>query len=79
MGLVLWQGVAITAAGVVPGLIASVWLAALLDSQLYGVTTHDTPTFVAVPVVLVVVGALASSMPARRAMATDPLRVLRGG
>ena len=79
MRLVLRQGVAITAAGAVPGLIASVWLAALLDSQLYGVTAHDTVTFLAVPVVLVVVGALASAMPARRAAAADPLRVLRGG
>ena len=36
-------------------------------SQLYGVTTHDTPTFVLVPVLLVAVGMLACLLPARRA------------
>jgi putative ABC transport system permease protein len=76
--LVLRQGAAVIIAGLAPGLVASVWVGALLKAQLYGVTTHDNVTFVAVPLLLVAVGALASWLPARRAAKMDPLRVLRG-
>lgn len=76
--LVLRQGVAVVVAGLVPGVVASLWVGVLLKAQLYGVTSHDNVTFVAVPVLLVVVGALAAWLPARRAARMDPLRVLRG-
>ena len=67
-----------TLAGVVAGTLASAWLTRVLSTQLYGVTPHDTLTFVAVPLLLLIVGALACVIPARRAATVDPLRVMRG-
>jgi putative ABC transport system permease protein len=77
--LLLGQGLSVTCAGLAIGMFASAWLMRLLSTQLYGVTPHDTRTFVIVPVLLLVCGALACAMPARRAARLDPLQVLRGG
>ncbi len=76
--LVLRQGLSVSCAGLAIGMLASVWVMRLLSTQLYGVTPHDTTTFVIVPALLLVCGALACAMPARRAARLDPLRVLRG-
>jgi predicted permease len=77
--LVLLQGLAITLAGLAAGMAAATWLTRQLSTQLYGVTPHDTLTFVLVPLMLLVAGALACVVPAQRAARLDPLRVLRGG
>ncbi|MGB2714688.1 MAG: ABC transporter permease [Vicinamibacterales bacterium] len=77
--LILRQGLAVTLSGLVAGLLASVWLTALLSTQLYGVQPHDPLSFFATAGLLLLVGVLASLMPARRAARIDPLRVLRQG
>jgi putative ABC transport system permease protein len=77
--LVLAQGLVVTVAGLAAGLLASTWLVRQLATQLYGVTPHDTVTFVFVPLVLLVAATLACIVPAQRAARLDPLRVLRGG
>jgi predicted permease len=77
--LVLRQGLAVTLAGLAAGLIASAWLARQLATQLYGVTPHDTLTFLLVPLLLLIAGAVACAIPAWRAARLDPLRVLRAG
>ncbi len=77
--LVLRQGLGVTLGGVAAGMLASAWLSEAVSTQLYGVTTHDAPTFVLVPVLLVAVGMLACLLPARRAATLDPQRILRGG
>jgi ABC-type lipoprotein release transport system permease subunit len=77
VGLVLRQGLGITLAGIVLGLIAALWLARFLSALLYGVTTHDPVTYVAVPLVVFSVAALACLAPALRAARLDPLRALR--
>jgi putative ABC transport system permease protein len=79
LSLVLRQGLAVTVSGVVAGLLASFWLTRLLATELYGVEPHDALTFVATPAFLLIVGGFASLMPARRAAAIDPQRVLRQG
>jgi ABC-type lipoprotein release transport system permease subunit len=45
--------------------------------MLYGVTTSDATTFAGVALLVLVVAALASSIPATRAALIEPMRVLR--
>ena len=78
LGLVLRQGLAVAAAGLAIGMLASAWLTKFVSAQLFGVTPHDAVTFATVPLVLVVVAAIASAMPAWRAASADPLKMLRG-
>jgi len=49
-----------------------------MSTFLYGVQTRDLATFVAVPIVLLLVATVACFIPARRAARLDPLKVLRG-
>ena len=79
VSLVVRQGLAVTAAGLIAGMTGSLWLTSAIATQLYGVTTHDPVTYTVVPLVLAVVAALACFAPARRAARLDPLTVLRGG
>jgi len=75
--LVLSQGMRLTAVGVVLGVIGSLFLTRLINSQLYGVGAMDPLTMVAVVVILVSVAALASLIPARRATRVDPIVAMR--
>jgi putative ABC transport system permease protein len=75
--LVFRQGLAIAAAGVVVGLAMSVAAARSLSSFLFGVTTLDAVSFLAVPLILAVVTVVACLVPARRAARVDPLQALR--
>jgi putative ABC transport system permease protein len=77
IGLVVREGLVITAAGLTVGMIVSALLARSMSAFLFGIVPHDTATFVAVPVVLLAVAALACAMPARRASRLDPLQVLK--
>jgi putative ABC transport system permease protein len=76
--LVLRQGLAVVAAGVVLGLVAASALVQLIATMLYGVTTRDPVTYVGVPVILIAVALLACIVPAVRAARVDPLGVLKG-
>jgi putative ABC transport system permease protein len=77
VGLVVGQSMAIAGAGLAAGLIASFWLTGALQKFLFGVTPHDTVSFVAVAALLLAVSVLASIVPARRAARVDPVKVLR--
>jgi ABC-type antimicrobial peptide transport system permease subunit len=63
--------------GVVIGLGAAAALTRLMSTLLYGVTTLDPVTYVAVPIVLVGATVLASYLPARRAASVDPVEALK--
>jgi len=76
--LVVLQGLAVTAAGGAAGLLASFWLARTIGAFLYGVSSHDAVSFVAVPLVLLLMALSACAVPARRAAQVDPQRALRG-
>jgi putative ABC transport system permease protein len=78
LGLVLRQGLAVAAAGVALGLVAASALVQLIAAMLYGVTTRDPVTYVAVPAILLVVALVACAVPAVRAARVDPLGVLKG-
>lgn len=65
------------AAGLAGGLAAALAAKGLLRSVLYGVATGDPTTFLAVPLLLAVVAAVAAGLPALRAARIDPMQALR--
>lgn len=71
------RGLALSIMGVAIGSGAAVGLTRLLRSLLFGVSPWDPATYAAVAAVLLLVAALASYLPARRASAVDPLEALR--
>jgi putative ABC transport system permease protein len=75
--MVVGQGVGMVATGVVIGVLAAMGATRLLATLLYGVTTTDRATFVAVPLALMAVALLASYLPARRATRVSPTVALR--
>ena len=75
--LVVWQGARLVGVGVAFGLAGALVTTRALESLLFGVTTLDLPTLIAVPVLLVTVALVACYLPARRATRVDPMDVLR--
>jgi putative ABC transport system permease protein len=75
--MVLRQGLSLALAGVVLGLAAAWGLTRVLETQLYGVTKTDPATFGAVAVLLTLVAAIATLIPAVRATRMEPIRVLK--
>jgi ABC-type antimicrobial peptide transport system permease subunit len=78
--MVLAQGLRMTVIGLTIGAMTALILGRVLGDfshLLYGVGVADPLTFVIVAVVLISVALIACYVPARRAMATDPMVVLR--
>jgi predicted permease len=75
--LVMRQGMALTGAGLVAGLAASLILTQFMNSLLYGVGAGDPLTLVLVTAVLALVSVLACLVPAWRATTVDPVMALR--
>jgi len=77
MQFVVTQGIKPTAIGIGIGLAAAYSLSRLVTSMVYGVSSRDTLTFVAVTALLVLVTFVASLIPALRATRISPLAVIR--
>ena len=75
--LVLRDGLGLALIGIVAGLAAFVALGRFLRGLLVGVTTTDPATLAGVTLIVLIVAALASWLPARRASRIDPLEALR--
>ena len=75
--LVIRKGMGLTLVGVALGVFASFALTRLMRSLLFGVGATDPLTFVAVPIVLLLVSLLACWIPASRAAKVDPMTALR--
>ncbi len=75
--LVLGRGLGLAAIGAVVGVGGALWLTRVMDSLLFSVSRNDPVTFVAVPIALLAVAALACYVPARRATRVDPVIALR--
>ena len=74
---VLGRGLALTGAGAAAGLAASLPLVSLLRSQLFGVEPLDPLSYAAAALLLALVAAAASLIPALRAVRIDPVEALR--
>lgn len=75
--MVVLQGARLVGGGLVVGCLGALALTRLLQSMLYGISSWDPLTFVAVSLVLAAVGLTASYLPARRASRIDPARSLQ--
>ena len=75
--LVVVRGLVLATIGAAIGLAAALQLTRALSGMLYGVTATDPLVFAGVPLLLVAVSAIASYVPARKAMRIDPLMALR--
>ncbi|HEX3253747.1 MAG TPA: FtsX-like permease family protein, partial [Pyrinomonadaceae bacterium] len=75
--LVIRQGMTLTLAGLVVGIVAGTFATRVLSDLLFGVAPRDPLTFAGVPVLLLAVAFLACYIPARRATRIDPLTALR--
>lgn len=77
LGLILGQGLAAVGAGVAIGLGLVIAGTRLLRSLLVGVSATDPLTFVMAALALTAVAVVATSIPAQRASALNPLQALR--
>ncbi|MEP6474240.1 MAG: FtsX-like permease family protein, partial [Gemmatimonadota bacterium] len=76
--MVVAQGARVVGAGIVIGLLVALAATKALGGMLYGVQALDAPTFIAMSISMVIIGLLASYLPARRASSVDPIESLRG-
>lgn len=77
LGLIVGQGLKLTAAGLVLGVLVALALTRQLSSLLFGVSAYDPWAYGSVVLILVFVALLACYIPARRATRVDPLVALR--
>jgi len=77
LGLVIRQGMAPVVVGLAAGVAVALLLGRAISGLLFGVQPTDPLTIAGVSVALLVVGALACLIPARRAAGTDAIAALR--
>lgn len=77
LGLVLGHGLALALGGIGLGVVAAFGATRLMRSLLYEVGPTDPVTFLAVPLALLAVAAVASLVPAARATRVSPVVALR--
>ena len=75
--LIVIEGLKPTLAGVVLGLALAAALVRVMTTLLYGVDQHDPRTFSVVAMIMVIVGVVATLVPAFRATRVDPIVTLR--
>ncbi len=77
LGLVVRRGMVLTCAGLAIGLVAALTLRKMLQSLLFGVSSGDLLTFIAMPLLLAAFSLIAIALPAWRSARLDPQKVLR--
>ncbi|HWO02857.1 MAG TPA: ABC transporter permease [Blastocatellia bacterium] len=75
--LMVGQGMRLSIAGVEFGLLAALGLTRAMTTMLVEVKPTDPPTFAVIAVVFIIIAAIASWLPARRAAKLDPTTALR--
>jgi ABC-type antimicrobial peptide transport system permease subunit len=71
------EGLRLLGVGLLGGLLGTAVIERLFRSLLYGVSAADPSAWAATAVLLLLAGALASYIPARRAASVDPIEALR--
>jgi ABC-type antimicrobial peptide transport system permease subunit len=74
--MVVVQGMRVVVAGVIVGIVVVLFGSRVLDSLLYDVRSLDAVTLVVTSLLMLLVGVVASWVPAYRASAVDPARTL---
>jgi putative ABC transport system permease protein len=74
---VVRHGIGVIGIGMVSGVIAAFLLARFMATLVFGISPRDPVTFAIVPIVLSLIAAIATIVPARRAVRVDPMRALR--
>jgi putative ABC transport system permease protein len=75
--MVMTRGARLLLAGIAAGLVASLFAARVMATQIWKVSTFDPLSFAAVSLLLLVAGLQACYWPARRASRVDPIVALR--
>jgi ABC-type antimicrobial peptide transport system permease subunit len=75
--LFMSRGVRLAAIGIGIGIAAALSLSTLLGSTLYGVSNRDPITFILGSLLLLLIAAAATYLPARRATRIEPMEALR--
>ncbi|HEY2908428.1 MAG TPA: ABC transporter permease [Vicinamibacterales bacterium] len=77
LSTIVGQAASVTAVGILVGIAGAFALARSMATLVFGVSTRDPITFTAVPLLLAIVAAAATVLPARRAARVDPMLALR--
>jgi putative ABC transport system permease protein len=77
LALVLRQEMGACLVGIAAGVIGALFMASLLESLLFGVTSRDTVTLSVAAMVLLATTMIACIIPAQRATRVDPVTALR--
>jgi putative ABC transport system permease protein len=75
--LIVGQGVRLAAWGILGGIVGAAAITWVIQSILYNVTPTDPVSFGGVALFLALIAMMASYVPARRALAVDPIVALR--
>jgi putative ABC transport system permease protein len=75
--IVMKQGLVMAMAGAAAGLFGAWVLRQVVAQLVFGISPADPATFLAAALVLIVFAAIASFIPAKRAMKVDPMVALR--
>jgi predicted permease len=75
--MIVVEGLKPTLVGIVIGLALAAALVRVMATLLFGVSQHDPGTFTAVALIMIVVGVMATLVPAYRATRVDPIVTLR--
>ncbi len=77
VGGIVLDGIKLALAGLLLGVLASVFLTGMLSSELYAVSPRDPAVLSGVAAFVVLLAAVAAYLPARRAARVDPVESLR--
>jgi predicted permease len=75
--MVVGQGIGLALAGLALGVVSALWLTRLIRGMLFDVQPGEPVAYLFVAALLIAIAALASYLPARRAMNVPPISALR--